>query len=272
MAISNTLFQCWNQHSYIGISSYKPYQWESTCENTMHIFSNLRSDPQWALQTGFLTIPGAVLASALILLGTFPLIKRFPSFPAFCLFFFGHTYSTKTEGWQEAFITWRCSLTQLVAFPWPSLCATHLVKKRHRSFGLTTQADPTTFCNALTKSLRLLQVPRAFAYHRSVSYPAAWPPSSTGPATSYQDREGSIASHDERVKAFFFFYWTPKAAVWVQKTLGHDVPGPHFQLLRRRRWLRLASYNWFNWQDTFFNTPAEPSGWTRTGSTGSGTY
>lgn len=90
------------------------------------------------------------------------------------------------------------------------------------------------FCNTLTISLRLLWVPIAFAHHTSASHPAARPASSTGPATSYQDREGSVASHNERVKAFFFPPLDSKScSLSPEKTLGHDVPGPRFQLLRR---------------------------------------
>lgn len=235
----------------------------------MHIFSDLRSHPQWLLPTGFLTISGAVLevvASAWILLRTFPLIKRFSLLPGFLFVcFFGHTSGTK-RGFTRSlhYSALLINPTRRVSMAFPVRYTP--CEKRHQSFGLTTQEHPSMFCNTLTISLRLLWVPIAFARHTSASHPAAQP------ATSYQDGEGSVASHDERVKAFFFPPLDSKScSLSPEKTLGHDVPGPRFQLLRRC-WLHLASYNWFNWQDTFFNTPAEPSGWTRTGSTGSGTY
>lgn len=167
----------------------------------MHIFSDLRSHPQWLLPTGFLTISGAVLevvASAWILLRTFPLIKRFSLLPGFLFVcFFGHTSGTKrgftrSLHYSALLINPTCRVS--MAFP----VRYTPCEKRHQSFGLTTQEHPSMFCNTLTISLRLLWVPIAFARHTSASHPAAQP------ATSYQDGEGSVASHNERVKVFFF--------------------------------------------------------------------
>lgn len=85
MAISNTLFCLWNLLWCLGITSCKPCQWESICENIIHSFSKFGSDPQLGLQIRFLTLSGTILASTRILLGTAPLTKRsgILSFPVF---------------------------------------------------------------------------------------------------------------------------------------------------------------------------------------------
>lgn len=150
------------------------------------------------ISNNFRCSPG-VVASAWILLGTFPLIKRFSLLPGFLFVcFFGHTSGTK-RGFTRSlhYSALLINPTRRVSMAFPVRYTP--CEKRHQSFGLTTQEHPSMFCNTLTISPRLLWVPIAFARHTSASHPAAQP------AISYQDGEGSVASHNERVKAFFFF-------------------------------------------------------------------